>query len=194
MENQTNAELLCELYSKFPDCQSLPIDALGATQIVYGEGNPNAQLMIVGEAPGQKEDEVGKPFVGRSGELLTKTLLSLGIERKDIFITNVVKCRPPNNRTPTPEEIVLYKKYFLIPEIRIIRPKIILTVGNVAFKALLADAATTITKSRGLLFKRDAITIIPTYHPAYILRNPAAFNDFKKDLALAVSELKKDAL
>lgn len=191
MTHATKAEELHKLYSKYPTCASIPIDTQGATKIVYGEGNPNAKIMLVGEAPGQKEDELGRPFVGRSGELLTKTLHSLGADRKDVFITNVVKCRPPNNRTPTPQEVDLYKKYFLIPEIRIIKPKVIVAVGSVAFKALLEDVATSISKARGLLYKKSNILIIPTYHPAYILRNPAAFEHFKKDLALAITEAHK---
>jgi uracil-DNA glycosylase family 4 len=191
MKHKTNAELLKDLYSKFPTCQSIPIDTQGATKIVYGEGNPHAQIMLVGEAPGQREDELGRPFVGRSGELLTKTLQSLGVERKDVFITNVVKCRPPNNRTPTPQEVLLYKKYFLIPEIRIIHPKVIVAVGSIAFKTLLEDMPTSISKARGLLFKKSDIIIIPTYHPAYILRNPAAFESFKHDLALAIATAQK---
>ena len=179
MTHKTNSDLLHELYSKFPNCQSIPIDTQGATRVVYGQGNPNAELMIIGEAPGQKEDELGKPFVGRSGELLTNTLQALGIKREDIFITNVVKCRPPNNRTPTQEEVDLYKKYFLIPEIKIIRPKIIITVGNIAFKAILSDTGLTISKARGQLFQRGNFLIIPTFHPAYILRNPYELNNFK---------------
>jgi uracil-DNA glycosylase len=191
MTHKTKVEELHELYNKYPTCASIPIDTQGATKIVYGEGDPNAKIMVVGEAPGQKEDELGRPFVGRSGELLTRTLHSLGAERKDVFITNVVKCRPPNNRTPTPQEVDLYKKYFLIPEIRIIKPKVILAVGSVAFKALLEDITSPISKARGLLYKKSGIIIIPTYHPAYILRNPAEFDNFKNDLALGVTMAKK---
>ena len=191
MTHKTNAELLKALYNKFPTCQSIPIDAHGATKIVYGEGDPEAKIMLIGEAPGKKEDELGRPFVGRSGELLTRTLHSLGVERKNVFITNVVKCRPPNNRTPTPEEVLFYKKYFLIPEIRIIHPKVIVAVGSTSLKALLEDIPTSISKARGLLYKKSDIIIIPTYHPAYILRNPSEFENFKSDLALAIATAKK---
>lgn len=192
MTNKTNAELLHELYSQFPTCQSLPINTEGATHIVYGQGNPNAHLMFIGEAPGKKEDELGKPFIGRSGELLTKTLDAIGIGRGDIFITNVVKCRPPNNRTPTSKEILLYKNYFLIAEIKIIKPKIIVTLGNVAFKTLLPEITDTLTGTRGKLFERDGLTIIPTYHPAYILRNNNKLNEFKNDIALGISLSKNE--
>ena len=191
MKNQTNAEQLRELYSKFTCCTTLPISTEGATKIVYGQGNPDAHLMIIGEAPGKKEDELGMPFVGRSGQLLTKTLQALGIDRKEIFITNVVKCRPPNNRTPTPQEILLYKNYFLIPEIRIIKPKIILTLGTIAFKTLLPEVTTSLTKTRGQIFEHNGSLTIPTYHPAYVIRAPKMFESFKNDLALGVLLAKK---
>jgi uracil-DNA glycosylase len=191
ISKKTKTELLNALYSLYPTCKSLPIESEGATKIVYGEGDPNAEIMIVGEAPGQKEDELGRPFVGRSGQLLTQTLRSLGLQRSDVFITNVVKCRPPNNRTPTPLEVALYKKLFLLPEIKIINPKIIITVGSIALKALLDDCTKGITQIRGTVQTRNGLTIIPTYHPAYILRNPAELQNFINDFAFAISLVKK---
>lgn len=188
--HHNNETLLKNLYKQFSSCQSLPIASEGATKIVFGEGNPNAKLMIIGEAPGQKEDALGRPFVGRSGELLIQTLHSLNIDRKDIFITNVVKCRPPNNRTPTSYEVAVYKKLILLPEIKIICPKLIITVGSVALKALI-DADKTISKIRGTLHYQDTIMIVPTYHPAYILRNPQELKNFRKDFEFALSLLKQ---
>lgn len=193
MTHQINKEhLLKTLYQQFPTCKSLPIESEGATKIVFGEGNPNSPLMIIGEAPGQKEDELGRPFVGRSGELLTQTLRALNVQRKDVFITNVVKCRPPNNRTPNPYEIAVYKKLFLLPEIKIIHPKVIVTVGAVAFKALFDDSTVGISKIRGKVQNFHGITVVPTYHPAYILRNPAELQTFRNDFSFALSLLEKE--
>jgi uracil-DNA glycosylase len=188
---KTKADLLHSLYNQFPNCKSLPIESEGATKIVFGEGNPNTEVMIIGEAPGQKEDELGRPFVGRSGELLTQTLRSLGMQRQDVFITNVVKCRPPNNRTPTPYEVAVYKKLILFPEIKIINPKLIITVGAIALKALVDDFTNGISKIRGKPLLKNGIIILPTYHPAYILRNPNELQTFRNDIALALSLLHK---
>jgi uracil-DNA glycosylase len=190
--HKTKAELLQTLYNQFPNCKSLPIESEGATNIVYGEGNPNATIMFIGEAPGQKEDELGRPFVGRSGELLTQALRSLGIQRQDVFITNVVKCRPPNNRTPTPLEVAVYKKLMLLPEIKIVNPKIIVAVGSVAMKALLDDTTKGITALRGTVQIKNGSTIIPTFHPAYILRNPHELQNFRNDIAFALSLAQKE--
>ena len=186
----TKTTLLKALYAHYPTCKSLPIDSLDASRIVYGEGNPDAEIMLIGEAPGLKEDQLGKPFVGRSGQLLTKTLQSVGIQRENIFITNVVKCRPPNNRTPTRKEILAYKQLLLIPEITIIQPKIIITLGSTALKALIDDNKQEITKMRGTLHTFNGIPLIPTYHPAYILRNPKELETLRNDIAFAVSLLK----
>lgn len=186
----TKQELLKALYSQHSALSTLPIETSGATKIVYGEGDPNAPLMIVGEAPGQKEDELGRPFVGRSGMLLTQTLQKAGLARNAVFITNVVKCRPPNNRTPTPLEIAVFKKLFLLPEIKIIAPRLILAVGSIATKALFDDPNISIGKVRGRVTVKNGISILPTYHPAYILRNPAELKTFEKDIQLAISLIK----
>jgi uracil-DNA glycosylase len=186
---QTKEELLHTLYQQFPSCLSLPIESQGATKIVYGEGDPNSPIMFIGEAPGKKEDELGRPFVGRSGELLTKALQDLGVKRTDVFITNVVKCRPPNNRTPTPLEVAVYKKLLLLPEINIISPKLIVTLGSIALKALL-DTPLGITKIRGKLQIQNDLAVLPTYHPAYILRNPHELQNFRKDIAFAFAIIK----
>ena len=180
-------KLLDELYAQCDALSSITLDTSGATQIVFGCGDPAARLMIVGEAPGRQEDLQGAPFVGRSGKLLNKTLEKYGLQREDVFITNTVKCRPPGNRTPTPQEISYYKKLFLDPEIKIIQPKVILVVGAVALKALLPESD-KISKVRGQLLSINGITVIPTFHPAYILRNPQALNLFEQDILLAIKQ------
>ena len=152
------------------------------TNIVFGEGNLNANLMFIGEAPGREEDLQGKPFVGRSGELLTKMIENvLGLKREEIYIANIIKCRPPQNRDPEIEEVESCKPY-LLKQIEIIKPKIIVTLGRIAFKYLLNNE-TPITKARGNLYEFNGIKVIPTFHPSYLLRNPSkkkeAFIDLK---------------
>ncbi|MEM7627756.1 MAG: uracil-DNA glycosylase [Planctomycetota bacterium] len=145
----------------------------GRTQTVFGEGDPNAPLMIVGEGPGAEEDRTGRPFVGRAGELLTKQIGAMGFTREQVYIANVVKCRPPNNRTPTPAEAATCGNY-LRRQIETIRPQVILTVGGPAAKLLLGTA-TGITRLRGTWHTYDAvdppIPVMPTFHPAYLLRS-----------------------
>ncbi|MFP4054896.1 MAG: uracil-DNA glycosylase [Phycisphaerae bacterium] len=145
------------------------------TNTVFGEANHNADLVFVGEAPGQEEDLSGRPFVGRAGELLGKMIAAMGLTREDVFICNVVKCRPPNNRTPAPEEVAACWNY-LVRQLQIIRPRCIVTLGNPATKALL-DTRTGITRMRGNFHPLPAIgeglegiPVMPTFHPAYVLR------------------------
>lgn len=140
------------------------------TKVVVGEGNPRSLVMIVGEGPGQTEDETGRPFVGRSGELLTKILASVNLTREqDVFICNVVKCRPPENRTPTTDEAEACKGY-LLEQIRLVNPKIILLTGATALKGLLGIKQ-GITKVRGQWIEQDGRWYMPIFHPAYLLRN-----------------------
>lgn len=179
-------QLLNNLYNKWT-LKQIPLES-AATQIVFGHGNAASPLMIIGEAPGQQEDAQGKPFVGRSGQLLSKALTQAGIARDQVFITNTVKCRPPGNRTPTPQEISFFKATFLDPEIKIIQPKIILTLGAVALNALVENAP-AISKARGIAIKTASGLIIPTYHPAYILRNPPAYELFLEDIKAAAAHL-----
>lgn len=175
--------LLAELYQPYSNLANCPVSTQSCTKLVFGEGSPNAKIMFIGEAPGKDEDEQGRPFVGRSGRLLTATLLSLGIKREDVFITNVVKCRPPENRKPLPSEIAFYKP-ILLHEIKIVRPQVICTLGASALEALTGEPF-SMTKIRGKIMSFDDTTLIPTLHPAYVLRNPAAEKDFKHDLAKA---------
>ncbi len=153
------------------------------TNVVFGEGNPQADIMFIGEGPGATEDSMGRPFVGRSGELLTKMIENvLLIKREETYIANVVKCRPPNNRVPTPTEAHTCQP-FLLKQIELIKPKIIITLGGTAYHYMTGDE-TGITKVRGTLLQQNGYTLIPTYHPSFLLRNPSAkkevFADLKK--------------
>lgn len=160
--------------------------SLGASEarVVWGTGNLNAELMLIGEAPGEEEDRQRLPFVGRSGQLLTKMLASIEIQRGEIYITNLLKCRPPENRNPTPVEIEVCRP-FLARQIAIIQPKVIAALGSFAARSLLQfDKKTVISKVRGQIFSYEGIPCIPTFHPAYLLRNPSAkkeaWEDWKK--------------
>ena len=153
------------------------------TNVVFGEGNIDASIMFVGEAPGSNEDSTGKPFVGRSGELLTKMIEKvLLIRREDVYITNIVKCRPIDNAEPTPTEAHTCQPY-LLKQIKLIKPKFIVTLGATAYHYLSGDE-TNISKVRGTIYKQDGYTLIPTYHPSYLLRNPSAKKDVFEDLKM----------
>ena len=140
------------------------------TNVVFGVGNPDADLMFVGEAPGYYEDVQGEPFVGKAGQLLTKIIESIGMKRGDVYIANILKCRPPDNRNPSANEIVMCSPH-LIRQIEIIRPKIICALGTFAAQTLL-DTKETIGKLRGRFFEYQSTKLLATYHPAYLLRNP----------------------
>ena len=183
-EKQYKQALLDGLNSTNRNCNKCPLGGLGRKNIVHGEGNPNASLMFLGEGPGRDEDLHGKPFVGKSGQLLNKTLELVGIDRENSFITNIVKCRPPGNRLPTKEESASCKNLFLFNQVKIICPKIICTLGSHAIQELLQKPL-KISHIRGKSLKLGNITVIPTYHPAYILRNPRALTDFIEDIRLA---------
>jgi len=162
------------------DCTRCKLHTLGRKQIVYGVGNPSADLMFVGEAPGADEDIQGEPFVGRAGQLLTKIIEAIGLTRADVYIANVIKCRPPGNRNPEPDEVEQCE-LFLFRQIDTIKPRVIVALGKFAAQCLLRTTD-PITRLRGREFKyRDAI-LIPTYHPAYLLRTPSAKRDVWDDM------------
>ena len=142
----------------------------GAEQVVFGRGNPAADIMFVGEAPGKQEDEMGQPFVGAAGQLLDKIFLAAGLDRDKVFITNVVKCRPPANRFPKTEEVEACGIY-LRSQIKFVSPMIIVCLGALATKTLINPQA-KITRIRGQWFEKNGIRILPTYHPAALLRDP----------------------
>ncbi len=161
----------------------------GRTTIVFGSGNPRAELVCIGEAPGADEDAQGKPFVGRAGQLLTKMLESIGFDReRDCYIANIVKCRPPGNRNPEPDEVAACEP-FLLAQLGAIRPKVILALGAFAAQTLLRTKE-PIGKLRGRVFPLYTTLLIPTFHPAFLLRNPG--QEFKRqaweDLKLARQE------
>lgn len=156
--------------------------------IVLGSGNPRAELMFVGEAPGEDEDLQGLPFVGRAGQLLTKIIESMGLKRSDVYIANILKCRPPNNRPPLPEEIAECEN-ILKKQIDIIKPKVICTLGKFASQTLLRTEI-TISDLRGHFKEYNGIKLMPTFHPAYLLRNPADKKLVWHDMKKIMKELK----
>jgi len=153
------------------------------TQTVFGVGNNNAQWMVIGEAPGADEDRQGEPFVGRAGKLLNEMLRAIGLRREDVYIANVLKCRPPNNRDPLPAEVEQCEPY-LKRQVALVQPKIILAVGRIAAQNLL-QTDITIGKLRGQQFSYGGIPLVVTYHPAYLLRSPAEKRKAWDDLCFA---------
>src|SRR5262249_37785796 len=183
-EAQYANETLEDIRRDLGDCRRCKL-APTRTNIVFGEGNPKAELMIVGEGPGADEDATGRPFVGRAGQLLTKMIEAIGLKREDVYIANVVKSRPPGNRNPESDEVKACIP-FLFRQIAAIHPKLIVALGNPSMQALL-DTKIGITKMRGQLqdYPRvPGIKVIPTFHPAYLLRSPdkkrEAWEDLKK--------------
>jgi len=179
----TNAiDRLGELRAKALACTACRL-AEGRTQVVFGDGNPEADVVFVGEAPGQREDEQGVPFVGRSGQLLDQLLDEVGLKRTDVYIANVVKCRPPNNRDPRPDEIEACKGY-LSEQLQLIDPKVVVTLGNFSSKLLL-KTKTGITRVRGTAYEWWGRHLVPTFHPAAALRGSAkVLEDMRYDFGL----------
>jgi len=173
-----------------PACTRCKLCTLGRSQIVFGVGNAKARLMFVGEAPGEDEDKKGEPFVGRAGQLLTKIIEAIGMTRDQVYIANVIKCRPPGNRNPEPDEVASCEP-FLFRQIDVIQPKVIVPLGKFAAQCLL-KTMDPITRLRGRQFEYRGAVLIPTFHPAYLLRNPSAkrevWEDMKKVRAILQSE------
>src|SRR5438128_5480082 len=158
------------------------------TNIVFGVGNPEARLMFVGEAPGEDEDLQGYPFVGKAGQLLTKMIEAMGLRREDVYICNTVKCRPPNNRNPEPEELLACEP-FLKGQLGAVKPEAIVTLGKFAAQALLREQ-TPITRLRGQWREYQGIPVMPTFHPAYLLRSPAEKSKVWEDLKQVMKRLR----
>ncbi len=179
---ENREEILRKLYEEWKDCKKCDLHK-SRTQVVPGDGNPYSRVMFVGEAPGEEEDRQGKPFVGRAGQLLNKLIRDvLGLNREDVYITNVCKCRPPNNRKPTPLEMRACFPY-LKKEIEVIKPKVICCLGATAGEGILGKTL-KITKVRGQIFLypfNPKIKVFLTYHPAYVLRNPKEEGTLIKD-------------
>ncbi|MGD9904418.1 MAG: uracil-DNA glycosylase [Vicinamibacterales bacterium] len=163
-----------------PDCTRCKLHTLGRRQVVFGVGNPDAALMFVGEAPGEDEDRQGEPFVGRAGQLLTKIIEAIGLTRQQVYIANVIKCRPPGNRNPEPDEVGSCEP-FLFQQIAAIRPRVVVALGKFAAQSLLRSTE-PITKLRGRVFDFRGASLVPTFHPAYLLRNPPAKREVWEDM------------
>jgi uracil-DNA glycosylase len=177
---------LLKIREDIGDCQRC---RLGKTRkhIVFADGNPKADLVFVGEGPGADEDASGVPFVGRAGKLLTQMIEAMGLQRKDVYICNVVKCRPPGNRPPEPDEVTTCSP-FLVRQLEVINPKVIVALGATAAKTLL-ETETGISKFRGQWLDFRGKKLMATYHPAYLLRNPPAKSEVWKDLKKVMAEL-----
>lgn len=174
------ADALIAVREDLGDCSRCKLHGLGRRQIVFGVGNPDADLMFVGEAPGADEDVQGEPFVGRAGQLLTKIIEAIGLRREEVYIANLIKCRPPGNRNPEPDEMEQCEP-FLFRQIDAIKPKVVVALGKFAAQTLLRTTE-PITRLRGREFTyRDAI-LMPTYHPAYLLRTPSAKREVWEDM------------
>jgi len=159
------------------------------TQIVFGVGNPNAGLVFVGEAPGADEDAQGEPFVGRAGQLLTKIIEAMGMRREDVYICNIIKCRPPNNRTPEADEIVACQP-FLLEQLRAIGPRFICALGGPAAQTLLRTKE-AISRLRGKFYDYHGIPLLPTFHPAFLLRNPNEKKTVWEDMKLLLRHMRQ---
>ena len=190
VEVSPGAGSLDALRSHIGPCTRCKLHALGRKQVVFGAGNPAADLMFVGEAPGADEDQQGEPFVGRAGQLLTKIIEAIEMTRDQVYIANVIKCRPPQNRNPEPDEVERCEP-FLFAQIDIIQPKVIVALGTFAARALLRSTE-PISRLRGRVFEYRGSKLIPTFHPAYLLRNPSSKREVWEDLKL-VKRLLTDA-
>jgi DNA polymerase len=181
-----NTPTLQDIRQELGDCHRCPL-CQKRTHIVFGEGNPQARLAFVGEAPGADEDMQGRPFVGKAGQLLTKIIQAMGLTRQDVYICNILKCRPPGNRNPKPDEITTCEP-FLVKQLQVIQPKVICALGTFAAHTLLKTEV-PITILRGRFHTYQGIHLMPTYHPAYLLRNPGAKKQVWEDMQMIMKTL-----
>ncbi len=186
------AEALSAVRAEIGDCTRCKLHRLGRRQIVFGVGNPEADLMFVGEAPGGDEDIQGIPFVGRAGQLLTKIIEAIGLKRDDVYIANVIKCRPPQNRNPEQDEVDTCEQ-FLFQQVDVIKPKVIVALGTFAARALLRTLD-PISRLRGRVYEYRGARLIPTFHPAYLLRNPASKREVWEDMKAVKKLLESTAV
>ncbi len=180
------SEPLLAIRAELGECARCPLGA-GRTKLVFGTGNPTARLMFVGEGPGADEDREGEPFVGKAGQLLTRMIEAMGLARGDVYIANVVKCRPPGNRNPEPAEIEACEP-FLRRQIEAVGPEVIVALGKFAAQTLLRTT-TPITRLRGQWARYGGVKLMPTFHPAYLLRSPEEKRKAWEDLQLVMKEL-----
>jgi len=174
---------LKDIRTELGDCTRCKLHELGRKQIVFGAGDEHAQLMFVGEAPGRDEDIKGVPFVGRAGQLLTKIIESIDLSRESVYIANVIKCRPPQNRNPENDEVETCQP-FLFSQIDAIKPKVIVALGAFAAQTLLGSTE-TISQLRGKVYEYRGASLIPTFHPAFLLRSPTRKRDVWEDMKKA---------
>lgn len=179
---------LAELNERVKDCQRCPL-AKSRKNLVFGEGNPQAELLFVGEAPGADEDLQGRPFVGRAGQLLTRMIEAIGLSREKVYIGNILKCRPPGNRDPLPSEVALCRPY-LDQQMEMIDPKVICALGRIAAQTLL-DTSRSLGELRGLVHPFRGRKLLVTYHPAALLRNPHLKRPAWDDLKLLRAQLER---
>ena len=188
---RSSVEALDAIRQDLGDCTRCKLHAQGRTQIVFGVGNPTADVMFVGEAPGADEDLQGVPFVGRAGQLLTKMIEAMGFTRSDVYIANVLKCRPPGNRNPEPDEIASCEP-FLFRQLASVEPRVVIALGAFAARTLLKTDE-PISRLRGRVFDYRGAKLIPTFHPSFLLRSPGykreAWEDLKKALSILGREL-----
>jgi DNA polymerase len=184
--NRIPDDTLLKIQTDLGDCTRCKLHR-GRTKLVFGDGNPKADLVFVGEGPGRDEDQQGLPFVGRAGKLLTQMIEAMGLQRKDVYICNVVKCRPPENRTPEKDEVETCSP-FLLRQLDAISPKVIVCLGSVAAQTLL-ETNRGISHFRGEWLEFRGRKLMATYHPAYLLRNPSAKGEVWKDLQKVMAVL-----
>jgi uracil-DNA glycosylase family 4 len=184
-------ESLEDVRADLGDCTRCKLHGLGRRQIVFGVGNPAADLMFVGEAPGRDEDLQGFPFVGRAGQLLTKIIEAIDLKREEVYIANVIKCRPPGNRNPEPDEVASCEP-FLFRQIDVVRPKVIVALGSFAVHTLLQSDA-PISRLRGTVYDYRGAKLVPTFHPAFLLRSPDRKRDTWEDMKKVRALLREDA-
>jgi DNA polymerase len=189
LKPEEKAGALDELREEIGDCTRCKL-CKGRTHLVFGVGNPDAKLMFIGEGPGRDEDLQGEPFVGRAGKLLDKIIEAMGHKRSDVYIANIVKCRPPNNRNPEPDEVATCKP-FLVRQVEIISPRAIVCLGSVAAQNLL-ETETKITKLRGHFTDWQGTPVMPTYHPAFLLRNSNMKKPVWEDMQKVMELLKEN--
>lgn len=174
------AERLQGIRDELGDCTRCKLHG-GRTNLVFGVGNPGADLMFVGEAPGRDEDLQGEPFVGRAGQLLTRIIEAIDLRREDVYIANVVKCRPPQNRNPERDEVETCRP-FLLAQIDAVRPRVVVALGTFAIRTLLDDDRLSISRARGRVYKCRGARLVPTFHPAFLLRSPDRKRDVWEDM------------
>jgi len=179
-----------ELQARVQSCKKCNLH-ISRERPVFGSGDLNSDIVIIGEAPGEQEDIQGMPFVGRSGEFLNQRILEIGLRREHVYICNIIKCRPPKNRDPSTEEVTLCSDY-LIEQLNILKPKVIITLGKFSGQFVTGQHQIPISRLRGCWFEYNGISVMPTFHPAYCLRNSQSTHYVKEDFKAVIDRIKKE--